>query len=408
MPTQSFQEAWSAYEEAIQDLYQAPADIVAEAERGAGEIYTEKLQQRGDVLAQRSADVRSALESSMQTGDLGQRELAGLKLIAAAAHDLSMASEMYTLEQTEPGAEVERGAFSALLASPALREILDAPMDAGMMGLVEVERGALPVDPAAARDELVKTITEFLDEIPDEASGLVQKVIGGVVNLGLGPAQAAGSLAAQEILGRVPEGLSLIAHKAAALVVEAIQKLRSAWGQDMEQDTLEKVKKWLQDAENNQDAITELLDTIYETERIQGEVDGLVKNAPADLPAARFNQANQSLQDMLSGFSKTRGTLNVFMSVLAFAKTPLMTSVPWGPLAVYSAYIGIFGYAVYSGGDYLDWYRTGKTEWLDRVKGLRTTVRNSLEGPQGNAVAHEMPAPEKTSPGAGDVAEPGD
>ncbi len=407
MPTQSFQEAWSAYEEAIQDLYRAPEGVVAEAERGAGEIYAEKLEQRGDVLAQRSADVRAALETSMQSDDLGQRELAGLKLIAAAAHDLSMASEMYSLEHAEPGAEVERGAFSAVLASPALRDILDAPMDAGMMGLVEVERGALPVDPAAARAELEKTITEFLSEIPDEASGLAQKVVGGIVNLGLGPAQAAASLAAQEILGRVPEGLSLIARKAATLVVEAIQKLRSAWGQEMEQDTLDKVKQWLQKAENSQDAITELLDTIYETTRIRQEVAAVVKDAPADLPAAQFNQANQSLQDMLGSYSKTKGTLNVFMSVLAFAKTPLMTSVPWGPLAVYAAYIGIFGYAVYSGGDYLDWYRTGKTEWLDRVKGLRTTVRTALEIPQESAGAQNPAAPEQASPGGGDFEEPG-
>ncbi len=381
MPAQSFQEAWSAYEEAIQDLYRAPTDVVAETERSAGEIYMEKLQQRGDILAERSADVRTSLEASLQSDDLGQRELAGLKLIAAAAHDLSMASEMYALETAEPGAEVERGAFSAVLASPDLRGVLDAPMESGIMGLVEVERAALPADPAAARAELEKTIQDFLSEIPDEASGLSQKVIGGVINLGLGPAQAAASLAVQEILARIPEGLSLVARKAAVLVVEAIQKLRTAWGKEQEQQALDKVKEWLDKAKDNQDAITELLDSIYETQRIQEEVNLILKNAPATLPAAQFNQATQSLQDMLGSYGKTKGTLNVLMSVLAFAKTPLMTSVPWGPLAVYATYVGIFGYAVYSGGDYLDWYRTGKTDWLDRVKGLRATVRSTLEIP---------------------------
>jgi hypothetical protein len=382
MPAQSFQEAWSAYEEAVQDLYRAPTDVVAEAERSAGEIYAQKLQERGDVLAERSADVRTALETSLQGDDLGQRELAGLKLIAAAAHDLSMASEMYSLETVEPGAEVERGAFSAVLASPELRSVLDAPMEAGIMALVEVERAALPSDPAAARAELEKAITEFISEIPNEASGLSQKVIGGVVNLGLGPAQAAASLASQEILARVPEGLSLIARKAAVLVVEAIQKLRAALGSEQEQQVLDKAKEWLQKAQDSQDAITELLDMIYETPRIKQEVETILKDAPDTLTAAQFNQATQSLQDMLGRYSKTKGTLNVLMSVLAFAKTPLMTSVPWGPLAVYASYVGIFGYAVYSGGDYLDWYRTGQTDWLDRVKGLRTQVHTALEAPK--------------------------
>jgi len=386
MPAQSFQEAWSAYEEAVQDLYRAPTDVVAEAERSAGEIYAQKLQERGDVLAERSADVRTALVTSLQGDDLGQRELAGLKLIAAAAHDLSMASEMYSLETVEPGAEVERGAFSAVLASPELRSVLDAPMEAGIMALVEVERAALPSDPAAARAELEKAITEFISEIPNEASGLSQKVIGGVVNLGLGPAQAAASLASQEILARVPEGLSLIARKAAVLVVEAIQKLRAALGSEQEQQVLDKAKEWLQKAQESQDAITELLDMIYETPRIKQEVETTLKDAPDTLTAAQFNQATQSLQDMLGRYSKTKGTLNVLMSVLAFAKTPLMTSVPWGPLAVYASYVGIFGYAVYSGGDYLDWYRTGQTDWLDRVKGLRTQVHTALEAPKGAPV----------------------
>jgi hypothetical protein len=386
MPAQSFQEAWSAYEEAVQDLYRAPTDVVAEAERSAGEIYAQKLQERGDVLVERSADVRAALVTSLQGDDLGQRELAGLKLIAAAAHDLSMASEMYSLETVEPGAEVERGAFSAVLASPELRSVLDAPMEAGIMALVEVERAALPSDPAAARAELEKAITEFISEIPNEASGLSQKVIGGVVNLGLGPAQAAASLASQEILARVPEGLSLIARKAAVLVVEAIQKLRAALGSEQEQQVLDKAKEWLQKAQESQDAITELLDMIYETPRIKQEVETTLKDAPDTLTAAQFNQATQSLQDMLGRYSKTKGTLNVLMSVLAFAKTPLMTSVPWGPLAVYASYVGIFGYAVYSGGDYLDWYRTGQTDWLDRVKGLRTQVHTALEAPKGAPV----------------------
>jgi hypothetical protein len=393
MPAQSFQEAWGAYEEAIQDLYRAPTDVVAEAERSAGEIYIEKLQQRGDILAERSADVRTALEASLQSDDLGQRELAGLKLIAAAAHDLSMASEMYALETVKPGAEVERGAFSAVLASPDLRGVLDAPMETGIMGLVEVERAALPVDPAAARAELEKNIKDFLSEIPDEASGLSQKVIGGVINLGLGPAQAAASLAVQEILARIPEGLSLIARKAAVLVVEAIQKLRTAWGKEQEQQAMDKVKEWLDKAKDNQDAITELLDTIYETQRIQEEVNSILKNTPATLPASQFNQATQSLQDMLGSYGKTKGTLNVLMSVLAFAKTPLMGSVPWGPLAVYVTYVGIFGYAVYSGGDYLDWYRTGETDWLDRVKGLRATVRSALEIPAETAASGGATAP---------------
>jgi hypothetical protein len=42
-------------------------------------------------------------------------------------------------------------------------------------------------------------------------------------------------------------------------------------------------------------------------------------------------------------------------------------------MAIYATCLGVLTYAIYSGGDYLDWYRL-EQGWLDRVEGLRTTV----------------------------------
>jgi hypothetical protein len=39
-----------------------------------------------------------------------------------------------------------------------------------------------------------------------------------------------------------------------------------------------------------------------------------------------------------------------------------------GPGGVYATYSSVLGYAVYSGGDYFDWYPTADREWLDRVR----------------------------------------
>lgn len=67
------------------------------------------------------------------------------------------------------------------------------------------------------------------------------------------------------------------------------------------------------------------------------------------------------------------------MTVLGFVKTPVLAAVPWGPIGVHGTYLGVLAYAIFSGGDYLDWYRLGERAWLDRVAGLRTTVHTSLE-----------------------------
>jgi hypothetical protein len=382
MPTPiSFQEAWQAYQQALRDLYRAPEGVtaVATTDRGPGEIYIERLKERSQAILNRAEAVRSTLEESLQTDDLSQRDLAALKLLAAAAYDLSAASDLLALEAAGPseGGRVATDRSAAPIPQE-LRLVLEAPLDQGMRGLVQADRAALPNTPGAAWDTLQKTVSTFLVNIPDDAAELGQTAMGGVVNLGLGPIQMAASLAAQEVLARVPEGLSLVARRVAALAVEGLRKLRAALGEQHEQQVRETAAGWLKDLQEQRDTVTALLDRLYETQRLGEETKALIPVTPEDLPAARYNQATQTLNELIERYAKTKSILINLMRVLSFVKAPLLGAVPWGPLALYTAYVGIMGYAVYSGGDYLDWYRTGDYTWLDRVQGLRTTVRQAL------------------------------
>jgi len=381
MDQNSFQETWRAYQQSLNNLYQA-APGAAAMDRGAGEISVAQVEQNSQAVLSTSGEVRSTLTVSLQSEDLSQRELATLKLLAAVAYDLTTASDLLVFEEEGPqafaAAETDR---SARLMPEDLREILDAPLEAGVVGLLAVERGAMPADPQAARTELQKTIADFLVTIPSEAASLGEATLGGVVNLGLGPAQAAASLAAQEILARVPQGVSLVMQHAAELVVEALDKLRAAIGEEQEKQVRQQAAGWLKELQEKHDLVTSLLDRLYETQRIGEETIGLLLAAPGALPAAQFNQATQSLDELLGRYAKTRKVLNSLMRVLSFVKTPILAAVPWGPLALYATYTSIMGYAIYSGGDYLDWYRIEQAAWLDRVKGLRTTVKTSLTPP---------------------------
>jgi hypothetical protein len=378
--SESFQEVWNVYQEAVQELYRAPSSIQPEAERSAGEIYAERLEERSDMLLTRSAEVRQVLTAHVEADDREQRELAALKLLAAAAYDLSTATDLVQLEETEPTDEAERSGANMVQFADELNAVLAAPMEGGMQGLLAgVERSALPKEAEAARQNLERQIAVYLNDIPEDAANLSQTAVAGIITLGLGPLQSTLSLASQEILSRVPDGISAIGRRAAKLVVEALQKIRATIGEEYEDKAREQVSKWLDDLEENRDTVTGLLDKLYELERIGNEVKQLTKAAPDDTEADRFNQATTSLEDLQARYGKVKGILEWVMRVLAFAKAPLMTAVPWGPVAVYATYAGILGYAVFSGGDYLDWYRTGGQEWLDRVKGLRTTVHEALE-----------------------------
>jgi hypothetical protein len=374
----SFQDAWQAYEQAVNDLYTLPAAVAEKPERGEA-IYAQHLEERGDAVVARAADVREALAANLEAPDVDRRELAALKLLATASYDLSIAGDILALEEAGPSERPERSARGAVLAMDDLRSVLEAPLEAGLSGLLEAERAVLPDDPQAARALLEKTIAQFLQDIPDDAASLSQSAVVAMGTISLGTLQSAAVLAGNEILARVPGGVSIVVRRVANLIVEAILKLQTAIGPEQEQQIREQVLQWLDDIQKKRDTVIGLLNKLYETPRIGAETRKLVAGAPASAEAKAYNQATQTLEGLLAGYEKTRGTLNGVLGVLTLVKAPLLAAVPWGPLAVYAAYVAILGYAVYSGGDYLDWYRTGQTVWLDRVPGLRTTVQKALK-----------------------------
>ncbi len=372
----SFESAWSEYQQALNELYGARGTTaVAATDRGAGELAAEQLPARAQQVLAGSEQVRESLTRALGSDNPGERELAGLKLVAGAAYDLSVANDLLSQEQE---GETERAAQSMVASSDDLREVMAAPLISGMAGLIEVERGALPTDPAAARAQLQQTIADFCRVIPQDAASLSQMSVSGVLNLGLGPAQGALSLATQEIMSRVPDTVSPITRHAAEIVTEAICKLRAAIGAETEQQAQDQAIQWLQDMEKNRDAVSSLLDQLYETPRIAAEVTKTVQGAPQNAAADSFNKATQKLTDLQQQFDKSKSILENVMRVMALVKSAFLASPPWGPLALYAAYLSLLAYAVYSGGDYVDWYRTGDKAWLDRVQGLRTTVRTAL------------------------------
>jgi hypothetical protein len=374
----SFQETWQAYQAAVGDLYRAPAGITASAQRSAGEIYAERLESGGQEVVDRSAAVRNALETHLESDSLDQRELASLKLLAAAAHDLSVASDLLEMAGEEPGAQAERSGRGAVAASADLRSVLDAPMEAGIAGLLEVERGGLPMDLAGAKAALEAAITGLLRSVPENAAGTSQTAAVELGSIGFGPVKSAASLAVDAILDKLPPEATPLTRRAAQVVVEAVKKIRTALGKDNEQAIRGKAAEWAEEFEKNRGFVSTLLDMLYETERIGQDAADIIAKAPGTLQPAAYNQATEKLNVLQATSDKTSKTLNALMKVMTFVKLPLLAAAPWGTLAVSAAYLGVLGYTIYSNGDILDWRRTGEVGWLDRVEGLRTVVRKSL------------------------------
>jgi hypothetical protein len=336
----------------------------------------EEREQRGQAVLRQSQQFGAALAEALGSDDLDRRELVSWKLLAAAAYDLSVAGDLFEAEATGPQTATTRRASSTFATAPELKEVLEAPLGKDMRDLAQpATRAALPKDPKAAKDQLEKTIATFLDEIPDAAANLSQTAVSGAVTVGLLPAQQAVSVLVQELLARLPDVTSPLVRHAAQIVAEALRKLQATLGgTGVQQQLQEEVSGWLKDIQENRDTVTSLLDKLYEMERIGLETRGLLPEDPSSLPAERYNQATKTLEELLARYSKTQKVLSGVMRVLAYVKNALLPAVPWGPIGVYGTYTGVLAYAIFSGGDYLDWYRLGDRAWLDRVGGLRTTV----------------------------------
>ena len=376
----SFDDTWKAYQQAVSSLYSAPARAAAGAERSGGQVYLDRLETSGQEVVNRSAEVRRSLESSLGSTDLDQRELATLKLLSAAAYDLSIASDLLEMAETQPSAMAERGGGSAVFASADLRSVLEAPMGAGLSGLLEVERGGLPNDTAGARAALEAAVTELLISAPQNAALTSQTAAVELGSIGFGPVKSAASLAVDAIIDKLPAGATPVSRRAAQIVLEGVQKLQSALGKDNEKTIRNQAAGWAEKIESDHGFLATLLDGLYETKLIGSESMDAISKAPETLQPAAFNTATQKLTDLTALSNKTQKTLSALLKVMAFVKVPLLAAAPWGTLGICAAYLGVLGYAVYSNGDILDWHRTGEFAWLDRVEGMRTALKKSLSG----------------------------
>jgi len=315
----------------------------------------------------------------MAADDPAERELAGLKLLAAAAYDLVIAADAVAAEDDEPSGTTDRAAASEVLTDPGLRAILDAPLGTGWSAIAPAQRGARSADPAEAAAELRAAVSEFLAEVPEKTAKACLVSAAGMLGLADSLLHAAAVASAREILTSVPEHTPRMLRRAAGLVVAALGKLTAAIGGSQLDEAREVAYEWLAEVKKAEDLVVAgLLVRLYEIARIEEEVDGLLKGAVGKASAADYNAGLEKMEELLARYDRTMNTVTWVLRAVSLVKAPLLGAVPWGPGALGACYLGAFGYIVCSGGDYVDWYRLGQAGWLDRVPGCRSIVRGVL------------------------------
>jgi hypothetical protein len=372
MPTQSYESALREYRTAMDDV-RKPAE--GAVERGGGGVSPSAREAELDRVVKRSEELRTMLSSAVASEDPDVRDIAGLKLLAAAAYDLALAGDMVTTGEAE-AREVERST-SAVFASPDLKLILDAPLDAtAVKSLATIERSAFPTKPGPARDKLRDMVEPFVKDIAEKSAGSATTAVTGALTFGLGPLEAGLSAVTQEIMAKVPEGVSAFVRYAARLAQEAVLKLWEAFGQSEQEEIKSKTQGWFKDLLEKKDYAASLLDSLYESARLKEEVVAMIDNTKVT-EVGSFKKAADALDDLSSRYAHIVKTLEWVMRAVGWIRTPLLGVTPWGPMAAYGVYGGVLGYSIYAGGDYLDATRFDN-KWLDHVVGLRTVIRTQM------------------------------
>lgn len=382
MATTDYQAAWAGFQESVVALYEQPS--AAMVERGEGDIArTGDWEDRAQRVIDQSQTLGRAAAQERGSDDPGRRELAGLQLLAGAAYDLSIANDLVRLdeEQMPPGLRERSATLPASMS--ALQPILAAPPEAGMHGLLLQTRGPDrgaegPNDPALARAALQQAVGDALADIRDDAADAGQSVFVGLLELPLPPIKNAATVAVHEILDRIGDSVSAVIRKAVHLIVNAIDKLLEALGKEAQDEARKKAAEWIEDLKSGT-LFTTLVDRLYETERIQETITEQLEGG-GDLEAAAFNQASQEVTELATKYRMQKDTLGWVLRGLAWARAWILALEPWGPLAITAAYVVALGYVVYTGGDYVDWFRTGETGRLDFVPGVRQIVDRTLSG----------------------------
>jgi hypothetical protein len=376
MPSNNYPSALANYHVALDRLY-APAASVA-ADRGVANLAAAPdLDQRAKEVEERSAEFGEAAAAELASPDPERRELAALQLLAGAAADLAVAEDLSRAAGGAVDEAPERDAGGGVPAE--VLAILSVPLSAGLRGLALTapERGVGPSDSRAARAALKEAAEAAVEDIVRDAARAVQVSFVGLSEIPAPPLKEAAGLVIHDLMVKVGEGISFVLRKAVGLVLRAVEKILAALGPAPRAEIRHKVEEWVEALKKGA-LIEQFLAGLYQVPRIKAEVDTLIGNAASDTTADLFNGTADHVARLAARFEKQRSTIEWVVRGLGWVRPWVVGLQPWGPLALAGAYVGLIGYAVVTGGDYVDWYWTGDGSLLDLVPGVRAVVRENL------------------------------
>ncbi len=374
MNTNDYQSAVAAYADELRNLFAPePAETRSAEPRPAS---ADTLAERADRLAERSADLLDQTASLLDDDDPTIRLGAEQSLLAQAAASLRVAEGLMAAEAAEEAAETRSAAgmaeppgFDDLLA------LLETPLDvagADVAAEPALTRGRAP---EATREELVAAANAAIDQVLSGVGSFGQDAVAGLLGLDTALLKQAAQLVSgelAELVARLGEQASLLAAKAVKFLLQAYDSLLAALGQDAASALRQQAAAWIEQMQQG-DSLAQLVGAALQADAVRSRVADLA--AASQAPAETFGAAQASVEALPGGFQARTKLSSQLLAGLAVLKRIPATRLPMVEVATAAVYIGLLGFVVYTGGDYVD---APRLERIGRVPGVLQVVEAGL------------------------------
>ncbi len=365
-----------AYVDGVRSLLAGSAP--GAGERGTATVIGADAAERAEALAPLSEELTGSLAAGLEAEDTSTRTEAASRLLAKALADLEVTSFLLqgALDVEEGGA----GADSALRGAErggGWSGIDDAlALLGGELGppAAAVRSGAPPMDLASARTDLLAAATDALDLVTERAAQAGQTALGGVLGLGVAELAQAAAVVGTGVAGVFGQGeaAARLAQSVASFAVQATGTVTALLGPVVSQAAVQHVLGWVDELRSG-GKMAELVGRLYDTDVTAGQVEALITAGPGDPgPYA-------AALTVVNGLDEAYGQ-QVNLAERILDKTRFLTlipaaALPQGRVLVAALYLGLAGYIVLAGADFVD---SPRLTLLRRVPGVRESVAAGL------------------------------
>ena len=394
MTYQTYEEATADYLTRFRALRDAPPDPTRTVTRGAADIPADTLIARAGEIADVSEAMLPLAKGYLESPDPGLREGISGQLLAQAAAELQVATELMHIAADE-GASPESSVATAPLgttraargsnlrdAIQGMEKAMTVPVSAGLVSPKLLRRAAVASTPEEAKKALqlaAKVTTQAISQRVVETGGdlafnLVFKTEWTAV------IQSAGLLNKDiaNLLDRVKQGASAfiqnVVTTATKTLLNVFDKLLALLGKDVEDLARKKIQQWLEDMQKagKIELFEKLVGKLYQADQFEKDLPGWLDKTTAGLD--KLNGTTADVTALSDKFTVLVGRINSVGDVIGLAKF-IQVQFPQVLVVVTVIRVTLLAVLVYSGYDYIGY---GQANFLNLTKGVSEVIHENL------------------------------